>query len=269
MQSYNLVLSPQQSYSAIQATGDLFVYESGVTAPDGGERRIVVKPDADAEIILRPGQRFRLAPGDRASAWAVRTLDPTVSLTGSIIIGAGEFDDANTLNTFKLDGTFSNTVSISNDAAHAVPVAIQTPNGARVPVALDPSQFVNASSSNIMAYTNSYAAAGAPSAVNTAIKMLDPALNLNGAILNKFDNIVSRGAMTLMRYAVIAKATAPANITDGDVLFSGFFNGSGVQRVSMDVGKDGQPRIVAGKGIWFISDVADESVMRTALFTVQ
>lgn len=270
MQSYPINFTPAVPGRTFQANANLFVYESGTEAA-GGNTKILVKPDNEAEVVLKPGQAFRLSADQMAGNWTVHTQDPNASITGNIVIGSGEWYDANTLNTFKLDATFANNVNVTNDNAHAVPVSIvqaaqieiANDSGNRIPVTLDPAQSLNISA-NVMAYNQSYASTAAAVA-NNAIQLLAPIANVNGAILNKFESIVN--PTTNIAWAVIAKATAPANLADGDVLVSGC-GSSGFQRISMDIGKDGQPKVPAGKGIWFLSTSADNATVRDALFTV-
>jgi hypothetical protein len=50
-------------------------------------------------------------------------------------------------------------------------------------------------------------------------------------------------------------------------LFSGLIPNAGT-KVVMDISKDGQPKVAAGKGIWFISTNVDGNALRDALFTV-
>lgn len=124
MQTYALNLTNGSSRS-FSTAGDLFVYESGqVAGQEAGDARIIVKPDSGGEITLRAGQQFRLPKGESASQWFVRPAVDGAPVVGSIIIGAGEFHDANTLNTFKLDGTFTNAVKVTNTTAEPVPVAM-------------------------------------------------------------------------------------------------------------------------------------------------
>jgi hypothetical protein len=97
--------------------------------------------------------------------------------------------------------------------------------------------------------------------------MLSAAANVNGAILNKFE-IITQSAVA-GAFAVVAKATVPANLADGDVLFSSNLVGASViARVALDIGKDGQPKVAAGKAIWYICTQADSAMLRDALMTV-
>lgn len=266
MHSYPLNLAPGAARD-FTAQADLFVYESGAVTPDTGDLRIIVKPDTGGEIVLRPGQRFRLAPGAKATNWNVKANDAAMTITGSLVIGAGEFDDANTLNTFKLDGTFTNTVKVSNTTAERVPVELDAAAGIkinnttaqRVPVSLDSQQSINVSGA-LVTYTHKYVGNTA-SLAQTAIAMLAAASNINGAVLEKFDVNIGTGTL----FTIVAKATPPASTSDGDVLF---MSSGPVGVNSLDMAKSGRIKVPAGMGIWYVSQAADNSNLRAALFTV-
>lgn len=167
MQTYALNLTGAAS-RIFPATADLFVYESGTNGPDG-ELRIIVKPDNGGEITLRPGQRFRLPPGEKASQWMVRAFDGTAPIVGAVIIGSGEFDDANTMNKFTLDASLANNVTVKNTDAE------------RVPVALDPQDILN-TSEPIMSYTNSK---NVGLIVSSNTILVSAAENQNGVIIEQ------------------------------------------------------------------------------------
>jgi len=213
MQTYALNLtSESRSFSS---AGDLFVYESGqVAGNESADLRIIVKPDSGGEITLKPGQQFRLPKGESAMQWYVRAATPGNNITGYIIIGAGEFDDANTLNTFKLDGTFTNAVTITNTSA------------ARVPVSLDPKQLLQ-TEAPVMNFTNSkngILAAG----YNLVVT---PAENLNGVIIEATS--IGGGS-----WAMVASATMPSGGQDGHR----FDSGTGSNRL--------RTKIQAGLGVY-------------------
>lgn len=220
METYPFKLAVGTSALTIPARGDLFVYES-VTST--GAAAVRVKPDNGGEIILRPGQRFRTPT--TTERWNIR-MDGTDPVDGFFNIGEGDFDDANTKNVFKLDATFANTVTVTNDAAHAVPVAINglTPVagampvtlmnaqieivndvGNRIPVSLDPSQSFGVSAP-VMAYTNYVALNIAAASGGTLIAA---GANTNGVIVEQV--LLEAGSGNLL-----AKATVPTSATDGD-----------------------------------------------------
>lgn len=233
MQSYVLNLSPSNLVRAFDVPADLFVYESGAPTPTTGETRIKVKPNTGAEIVLRPGQRFRLAPDSNATHWEVSALDPSVTLAGYVIIGSGEFDDANTLNKVTLDATFANQVTVTNTTA------------SRVPVALDPTAVLN-TNQNIMQYTGSWeygTLTTAPVAVVLA------ASNINGVDIKQVQLFGAAG--TSGHWCLIAKtgAVAPTNFQDGDVLECGALTASTTVGLKFLTGV----RVPAGKTVWFYS----------------
>lgn len=267
MQTYPLILAAGGAANTIQLQADLFVYESGTATPASGDTRIAVKSDNGAEIVLRPGQRFRTP--EVATRWTVSAYDKASAIGGFIIIGSGEFDDANTKNVFTLDATFANTVKVTNTGAEAVPVALQAGASVginntvanRIPVSLDAAQTLNIAGSTVN-YTHTYKGT-ASSTTNAPIQLLAAAANVNGAVLEKFD-LVSAGSS--ISYYVVAKATAPANVNEGDLLHVGMTVSGGV--ASMDVSKNGRVRAPAGMGIWYITGNPDSATLRSALMTV-
>ncbi len=88
MQSYPLALSSAMNVTSFANDADHFIYESGVSA---GDARIIVRPENGAEIILKPGQSFRIASD--ASRWFVKSFDGVSTIAGVIIIGSGDFVD--------------------------------------------------------------------------------------------------------------------------------------------------------------------------------
>lgn len=244
-----LAFSPSKKTNPLASKGDGFFYIDA-TAADGVNTRISITPAGGNAIVLKPGQWFRLER--EVEKWDIASVDGTATFTGNIVIGSGDFGDSNINNTFKLDGGFANSVNVNNTIAQ------------RVPVTLDTTQTITVRN-GAMAYTNTYASTAA-SAANTAIQMLAAATNVNGAVLNKFDITGSAAAGTAI--VVLAKATAPANIADGDVLFSGYVTANGGFSMSLDITKSGMPQVAAGKGIWYMSSASDFCVLRDALFTV-
>lgn len=262
MQTYTFSFTAQRGSTTIPSEGDLFVYESSKN--ESGEMRVKVRPDNGGEIVLRPGQRFRNP--NRVRAWNITSYTGIEAVEGSFIIGEGEFEDSNIINTFKLDGTFSNTVTIDNTTDNRVPVSISdvrinNTTAQRVPVTLDPSQPLNVSG-NIMAYTHSFAVIG-PQAAGVPLQLLAAANNVNGAILNRFEAIMQPSSQ--MVAALLAKATAPINSVDGDVIWMSVV-GTGLGKYAMEVGN--QVKIPAGKALWYFPSNADGGGLKSALFTV-
>lgn len=248
---------------------------AAVTVTDG-DTRILVKPDNGNEIALRPGQRFRL-PKDqgKASSWMFRSFDGYSAISGAIIIGSGEFDDANTLNTFKLDGTFTNTVKVNNTVAERVPVTLDVSQLLKLDTSqllkLDPSTIINVAG-NTVQYTNSFVDA---SNANVAAQIIfTPAQNPNGAYLELAEvAIVPTGSAGYMQVALLAKNGPPANATDGDVLFmaasDGVFSSSGGARTT-NLTQSVRIKIPAGKGLYLnqSGNTAPQSCSKTVLYTL-
>jgi hypothetical protein len=251
MQTYPLKLSPSNATVIINVEADLFVYESGDAG--AGDTRISVKPDNGAEIILRPGQRFRIQ--GTAQRWSVSLKDPAVTLNGSIIIGSGEFDDANTLNKVTLDASFANNVTIMNGP------------GARVPVSLDPTQSLALT----VAYTNSYTSNGATLGV---IQVVAPGTNVNGVIVEfaEFTAVGSSGASDQYGVALLAKAGgAPVSVADGaDVLLhTAMLLNNNPQ--GKDIMLPNRVKVAAGKGLYLIqygTAGLPQFRLQTVLYTV-
>ncbi|WP_219909703.1 phage head spike fiber domain-containing protein [Pseudoduganella armeniaca] len=194
-----------------------------------GEGRIRVKPDTGGEIVLRPGQRYRTP--ERTTNWTIRPYGAE-PLEGWLIIGQGDFDDANTKNSVKLDATFANVVTVANDTNSRVPITVMNDTSARVPVSLDPNQLIQ-QSAPIMAYTNAKSNINMP--VNgTWIAVLTAAENVNGVILEQ--------VMATQTYVLCAKASMPQGYYDGDVLSS--------NAPLMDTTRR---KVPAGKGVWMQS----------------
>lgn len=256
MESYPLSFTAARGNQNLPASGDLIVYESAVAA---GETRLRVKPDNGGVVILRPGQWFRNP--SPVTQWAVESYNKTDVIDAVFVIGYGEFGDANTLNKVTLDATFANVVTVAGVANTKVGNTVAE----RIPVTLDPTQTIN-TASNVMAYTASYSASAACVA-NTPIQMLAAATNVNGVVLNKFDMIYNTGGGAGI-FSVIAKATAPTSQSDGDVLASGVLSSGATVKIGMDIAKEGQPKVAAGKAIWYFATVIDGAPLRDALFTV-
>lgn len=255
MQTYPLALQANGAATTIQVQADLFVYESGTATPTTGDTRIAVKGDNGTEIVLRPGQRFR-SP-ESATRFTISAYDKVSAIGGFIIIGSGEFDDANTKNTFTLDATFANKVEVTNDASKRVPVTLDPAQ--RVPVSLDQTQVLNIAGSTVN-YTHTYKSTTA-NAGGTAMPLLAAAANVAGAVLEKFDMFVGSAGT---QFYILAKATAPTSPLDGDVLHMGI---TVAGLTSLDVSKSGRVRAPAGMGIWYYVSAPDSVTTRTALLT--
>lgn len=265
MQTYPFKVDGNALTATFNTNANLFVYESASGQNDvGAEVRIVVKPDHGAEIVLRPGQRFRLGDAQRANTWTLRAYADGTAIDGFIILGSGEFDDANTKNVFTLDATFANTVKVTNTDAERVPVGLDP--AVRVPVALDPNQMLQiAPTDTTMAYTGSYADSTPSTA--TAVKLIDPATNVNGAFVEFAQFQYRGGSGASCTIALVAKATAPATVLDGDVLLT-LLGGSAQNEDAM---APKRIRIAPGKGLWMNKAFGGSSTtaLMNVLYTVQ
>lgn len=192
MQTYPFSFTAQRGSTTIPAQGDLFVYESAENA--GGELRVKVKPDNAGEITLRPGQRFRNPT--RVTAWNITSYTGTEVVNGSFIIGEGEFDDANTLNTFKLDGQFANNVTVNNTDVNPVRVEF------------DPKKRL--AMEDIVEYTGSVNVGQIASPGTSVTKIFDPVDNPNGTL------VVCSSAVN--NATMLAKISPPSGAFDGDVV---------------------------------------------------
>lgn len=114
-------------------------------------------------------------------------------------------------------------------------------------------------------YGASYKSATAMAA-NTPDTVFTPAANTNGAIVHvaHFSQEVATG----LNCSYVAKASAPANPLDGDVILSP----NAVSLVAGSRGNGGQLvrpiKIAAGKGLYFISAAAELIASRHVLYTL-
>ncbi len=225
-----------------------------------GDTRILVKPENGAEIILKPGQRFRIV--EKASRWFVRSYDSISPINGSVIIGSGEFEDSNTANTFKLDGTFTNSVNVNNTPAQ------------RIPVTLDTTQVLNIAG-NTVQYTNSFADTSVTAV--TAQVIFSPASNPNGAYLELVETSILQANVNnhFSKLSLIAKASAPTSSVDGDVVYlnhtSMYTTATGVTQLAFNDKQTTRIKIPAGKGLYLNLEnaVSDpQKCSKTVLYTL-
>ncbi len=234
----------------------------GVTPAAAGNQAIRIKPaqGGGGEIILMPGQSMRLPDDEKApSAWRITNYKQAEAITGTVLIGEGEFVDNNTANTFKLDATFANTVKVTNDTS------------TRVPVSLDTNQVISVAGSTVQ-YTNSFADAGIAAIAGQQI--FAAASNPNGAYIEFAEVAMSAAAAAVgTTVSLIAKASPPGSQTDGDVLMvvncssgSGSSTGGLVNQI---LGQ--RIKIPAGKGLYLnqlIASTGAERCNKTVLYTL-
>jgi hypothetical protein len=109
MQSYPFQFTPTFSTKPFNCAGDLFVYESSVAS---GDNRISVMPAGGGEIILKPGQSFRITK--QTDVWYVQAYDSASTITGNFNIGSGDFKDS---------ATSTNQVTVVNNSSQPVTTA--------------------------------------------------------------------------------------------------------------------------------------------------
>ena len=98
--------------------------------------------------------------------------------------------------------------------------------------------------------------------------MFSPAANVNGAVVHLAGAHSTVAAGNIPRASLLAKASAPTSVVDGDVMSStdtgGLITGAGwgEHRLRNAV------FIPAGKGLYFISTDAESGGLRHALYTL-
>lgn len=269
MQTYPLSLTPGAPNANIGTDATLFVYESGTSS---GDARITVKADNSAEIVLRPGQRFRIT--ERASRWFVSAFEVGATISGNIIIGSGDFEDSNTNNIVTLADGFANTVKVSNTAAERVPVTLDTAQTQPVSIAstlpVSIVGTVNVAGSTVE-YTHSFADSSTGSFVAQVI--MTPAQNVNGCIVEfaQFEVAMNVGTNNTFSGALIAKAGAvPTSVTDGDVLLTACLTMSSVATSGSteQVILPARIKVAAGKGLYFSQTAGAQLAIKTVLYTI-
>jgi hypothetical protein len=176
----------------IGALGRYVYYVSGT----GGDTLIkITRTGSGDAVYLKPGQSWRIDDADKASdKWFISNYSNAGTVTGTVLIGMGEFRDDSQL--VQLTGTPN--VTVTN-----YPSALK----------LDYSGTWIANSAQTI---------GTPEAVFAA------AANTNGAVL--IDGMFTVGAGGGLS-TFVCKATAPASATDGDVLLAGA-TAAGVYRIN-------------------------------------
>lgn len=98
---------------------------------------------------------------------------------------------------------------------------------------------------------------------NTPVQLIAPGANVNGIVLHKL-SLASYNAAT-HNWNVLAKASAPANISDGDIILS-LENGLASTVASGKVER--ATKILAGKGLYVYPTVAASVVALMAQYTI-
>lgn len=114
------------------------------------------------------------------------------------------------------------------------------------------------------AASGSYASTGALAA-NTAEAIFTPGVNTGGAILLQAD--MTDANTVMMHQAMIAKTSAPASVTDGEVIVQSRIQNTALSNPTSIAGSLMVPQyIAAGKGLYFISSAATNSPFRSARY---
>lgn len=116
-------------------------------------------------------------------------------------------------------------------------------------------------------YGSSYAN-NAALVANTAVQVFSAAANANGAIINSAQ-FSSVNATTQSQTTLLAKATAPANVTDGDAILiadDSSIGAGGVMSISGSL--KNQILIPAGKALYFICANTETQGNRGVLYTL-
>ncbi|MFZ3288041.1 MAG: hypothetical protein WA191_14505 [Telluria sp.] len=268
MEAKDLQIAAGQSQT-IQAAGSGFRFESGASTT--ADTYLRVKPESGNEMVVKPGQQFRLA--QESGSWTLNANDATAALTGRVLIfGASEnFEDSNTSNVVVLDGTFTNSVNVNNTVAERVPVTLDTTQTQPVSIAntVTVQGTVNIAGATVE-YTNSFADASV--AAVTAQVIFTPAQNLNGAFVEfaQLEIAVQVGTNATFSGALIAKAGPPASVADGDVLLAACMSmtstatAGATEQVILPV----RIKVAAGKGLYWNQSAGAQLAIKTVLYTL-
>lgn len=96
-------------------------------------------------------------------------------------------------------------------------------------------------------------------AANSADQIIAPAANVNGLEITRADLMCITGGGAM---ALVAKATPPANTMDGTVLAVSFASASNALKIETPL------YVPPGLGLYFINNVAEGTVIRSALIKV-
>lgn len=258
MQYFPLKISPTVPDATFNANGSGFWYESVSSLT--GDNRIICKSEQGDEITLKPGQSVRLP--QRSNRWYVKSIDGESTISGNIMIGDAEFNDNNatisapvSVNNFPATQAISGSVSIAggdveikNDSGNPIPVNGTVAISGEVEIKNDTGNPLTVQE-NILSITGYYNSTSNTSA-NTAIQIVAPASNTNGVIIHSAK--IYDGSSDGCTYAILAKASAPANPTDGVPIILKT-NTSGVEYISELKNKI---KIPAGQGLYLITSIA-------------
>ncbi|MCE3602381.1 hypothetical protein LXA47_01975 [Massilia sp. P8910] len=250
IQTYDFVVGTNKSVE-ISAQGRYVYYQAGSTplidagsasASAGNQGIKCTAGGTGTSVVLMPGQSLRLPASEKAPGyWRIDNAKNLEQVYGKLLVGEGEFTDANILNTVRLDGSVVNLMKVSNSTAE------------RVPVKLDPNDIYMMGP--IVQYTDSLLNPNVMPIGATTI--VSPAANVNGVILSKV-TLASDASAT---YSLLTKASAPTNVYDGNVLYyiaPGAPVLDNVQAI----------KIPAGRGLYFFASANCAGAMRNLLWAV-
>lgn len=115
-------------------------------------------------------------------------------------------------------------------------------------------------------YSSSYKSTTALGA-NAPETVFTPAANVNGAIVHYASYSMALGANSSMTFGYIAKASAPVNILDGDVIPMIGNMAAGSAQIG-NYSLDKSIRIPAGKGLYALTGIAEAVAFRSVLYTL-
>jgi hypothetical protein len=221
---YDLNLAPGAA-QRIEASGRFFKYVSG-------QGKIRVTTSSGGQIDLMPGQGVW---GVDFNGLSVQDRTGTGNV-GVLVAGAFEFRD----------DTVNGAVSVTNDAAHRVPVQ------------------------SLIAYSGTFSDTGL---VTATTNVVPAASNVNGVYVDLFSVALSSAGGTATAVQLLAKATAPAALCDGDVLYSATLTGGTAGNGSGFTGSTNQRIFVGpGRGLWMRQDVLAGALQiptnKSVLYTV-
>ncbi|HEX8611938.1 MAG TPA: hypothetical protein VF800_11685 [Telluria sp.] len=250
IQTYDFVVGVNKSVE-ISAQGRYVYYQAGSTAlidagtasANAGNQGIkCTAGGTGTSVVLMPGQSLRLPANEKAPGyWRIDNAKNLEGVYGKLLVGEGEFTDANILNTVRLDGSVVNLMKVSNSTAE------------RVPVKLDPNDIYMMGP--IVQYTDSLFHATPLGA--GAYVLVSPAANVNGVILSK--TLLTSDASAA--YSLLTKSSTPANVVDGNVLYY-------VGPTSPVIDNVQAIRIPPGRGLYFYASSTTTALMKNLLWAV-
>ncbi len=251
LQTYDINIGVNKTQK-VAAQGRYIYYLKGTTAlitagntPAAAYNHEIKATTGSTSIVLRPGQSYRVPDDEKApSEWLLTNSLNAETITGTVFVGEGDFNDNNTnqTNFLKLDATFANNVKVTNTTAERVPVSmdltqtvpvslaairVNNTTAQRVPVTLDPTQVLNTAES-ILSYTNYRKVTIAGGGQNIAL--FTAAENVNGIIIEQI-------TATAAGFNLLAKAGVVAGQEDGDVILVNNSAAPTTKRILIAAGK--------------------------------